>query len=94
MIKNRYENIIKLLCEYKGISTNELYKLLKDKNYKYIFCLLLKKYGYNFEEFQGEKPILTKRAVSYNYKRAQEMFLINRDFREMYFEIDDELRKI
>ncbi|WP_234122338.1 ribose-5-phosphate isomerase [Clostridium hydrogenum] len=94
MIRSRYERIIKLLCEYKGISTSELYKLLKDKNCKYIFCLLLRKYGYNFNDFQETKPVFNKRTLNYNYKKAQEMFLINKSFREMYFEIEDELRKI
>lgn len=31
MIKRRYDKIIELMCEYKGISRKELCKLLKDK---------------------------------------------------------------
>lgn len=89
----RYDKIIEFMCEYKGISKDELYKLLRDKNCKYIFFLLLKKYGDKVENINNIIPEVSKRSINYTCRKAQEKFLINREFREMYFEIEDELKK-
>lgn len=94
MIKRRYDKIIELMCEYKGISRRELYKILKDKNCKYMLFLLLKKYGIGYEFIKSDIPTCNKRIINYNCKRAEKMFLINKEFRDMYFEIEDEIEKI
>lgn len=94
MIKRRYEKIIELMCEYKGISKRDLYKLLKDRNCKYMLFLLLKKYGCGYEFIKSDMPACNKRIINYNCKRAEKMFLINKEFRDMYFEIEDEIEKI
>lgn len=94
MIKRRYERIIELMCEYKGINKRDLYKLLKDKNCKYMLFLILKKYGGGYEYIKNDIPECNKRIINYNCKRAEKMFLINKEFRDMYFEIEDEIEKI
>lgn len=94
MIKRRYEKIIELMCEYKGINKIDLYKLLKDKNCKYMLFLILKKYGGGYEFIKNYIPECNKRSINYNCKKAEKMFLINKEFRDMYFEIEDEIEKI
>ncbi|KOF56660.1 MULTISPECIES: hypothetical protein [Clostridium] len=94
MIKRRYDKIIELMCEYKGISRKELCKLLKDKNCKYMLFLLLRKYGVGYEFIKKDMPTFSKRTINCNFKRAEKMFLINKEFRDMYFEFEDEIEKI
>ena len=96
MLKSiHYDKIIEAICEVKGIKNHELLKILKDKECKYILFLLLKKYrcgdiesGYN--DFQ----ISNKRAVNYGSKKAEERFFINKEFREMFFEIESILDEV
>jgi hypothetical protein len=85
-----YEKIIEAICEVKGIKTYELLRVLKDKECKYILFLLLKKYKCKDEESAYKDFLISsKRAASYGSKKAEERFFVNKEFREMYFEIED-----
>lgn len=91
MIINRmelYPKIIDALCEIKEIPKEKLFKILKDRDCKLIFFLLLKKYKcVNLEKINEDFSINIKRAISYNLKKAEESLFVNKDFREMYFEV-------
>ena len=89
-----YEKIIEAICYVKGIKRHETLKILRDREYKYILFLLLKKYKCSdVESVCKDFPISSKRAVNYGLKKAQERFFINKEFREMYFEIENILDK-
>jgi len=89
-----YEKIIEAICYFKGVKRNESLKILRDREYKYILFLLLKKYKCkNVEDVYKDFKISSKRAVNCNLKKAEERFFINKEFREMYFEIQDMLDK-
>jgi hypothetical protein len=96
MLKNiDYEKILEAICEVKGIKSDELLKILKDKECKYILFLLLKKYKCeDVESVYKDFLISSKRAVNYGSKKAEERFFINKEFREMFFEIEDMLDKV
>lgn len=85
-----YEMVIRAICKVKGIKTNELLKILKDKECKYILLLLLKKYRCGNMESECEDFLASnKRSVSYVSKKAEERFFVNKEFRDMYFEIEE-----
>ncbi|HID0854276.1 TPA: hypothetical protein ACXDA3_002542, partial [Clostridium botulinum] len=42
---SKYENIIKLLCKYKGLSEYEMIKIMGDNECRYLLFLLLRKYN-------------------------------------------------
>ena len=85
-----YEKIIEAICEVKGIKRYELLRVLKDKECKYVLFLLLKKYKcQDVESAYKDFLISSKRAAIYGSKKAEERFFINKEFREMYFEIED-----
>jgi hypothetical protein len=96
MLKNiDYEKILEAICEVKGIKSDELLKILKDKECKYILFLLLKKYKCeDVESVYKDFLISGKRAANYGSKKAEERFFINKEFREMFFEIEDRLDKV
>ncbi|WP_373471370.1 hypothetical protein [Carnobacterium alterfunditum] len=95
MLRNiDYEKIIETICYVKGIKRNETLKILGDREYKYVLLLLLKKYKCSDIEYvHKDFPISSKTTVNYGLKKAEERFFINKEFREMYFEIEDILEK-
>lgn len=91
---NKYENIISAICKVKGITKEELYKILKDKDCKYLMFLLLNKNKcLNIDFINRDFSINSKRIVNNNIRKAQEKLLINKEFREIYFGLQDELDK-
>lgn len=92
--EDKYSKIIDTICEIKGISKDELYKILKDKECKYLMFLLLKKYKCaDMEILNRDFSIDSRKSVNYNFKRAEEKFFINKEFRDMFFEAEDIIDK-
>ncbi len=90
-----YDKIIEAICYVKGVKRHESLKISKDREFKYILFLLLKKYKCGDAENIYEKfQILNKRSINYGLKKAEERFFINKEFREMYFEIENVLDKV
>lgn len=94
-MNNKYEKILSVLCEFKGISSQELINILKDKECKYLLFLFLKKYKcIDLKKLEEDFSIKSKKSINYNCKKAQEKFLINKDFRDQYFEMEELISKI
>ena len=95
---NREENyvkIIEVLCKYKGINKEELFRILKDQESKYLLFLLLKKYKCaDLDKLNKDFSIESLKSVNYNVKKAEEKFFINKNFRDMYFEAEEIIKKI
>lgn len=93
-INSKYEKIIKFMCKYKNISQNELLKILKDRDCKYILLLLLKKYRcMDVNIINTYFPDYSRKSLNYCFKKAKEKFFINKEFRDEYFEIEDNIKK-
>lgn len=85
--EDKYTKIIETICELKGLGRDELFRILKDKDCKYLLFLLLNKYKCtDIEMLQRDFLIESKKSVRYNLKKAEERFFINKEFRDMYFE--------
>jgi len=87
--------VMNVLSTYLGIEVKEINEILKKKENKYIFLLLLK----NYRCLQKDKVkeilnIINDKSIKYNMDKAEEKFLINKEFREMYCEIEDDINKI
>lgn len=90
---NRYKNIIEFLCQYKGVSEGELFKILEDEDCKYLLALLLKKYDcLNQQEFHENFPS-SKVSFKEYMRNAEEKMLFNKRIRDMYFEAEELLNK-
>lgn len=93
--EKQYERIIEMLCKYKGIKREELYRILKDKECRYVLFLLLKKYNcVVLENLDRDFSIDNKRKVNYNIEKAEEKLLLNKKVREMYFEAETAIERI
>ena len=91
---DKYNIIILNLCKYYGIEFNELDLLLRDREKRLIFLLLIK----NFRCLDVNKTIdmtryINEKNIKVNLKKAEEKVLINKQFREDYFEIEEKIKK-
>lgn len=87
--ETKFKKVITALCEYKGISEDELIELLNNKDSRYLIFLLLKRYKcVDFEMINKHLILSTRKSINYNLKKAEERFYLNKEFREKYFEAD------
>ena len=93
-MKLNYENVIDTICHMKNIEREKLEEILKDKELKYLSLLILKKYNcLELERIKVDFKINTKRTLKYNENKAEEKFLVNYNFRDKYFDMDEEMNK-
>ena len=95
MIEDKYDKIITFICAYKNISKEELFRILKDRECKYLLLLLLEKYRCaDMTRLSHDLSVNSPKSIKYSIKKAEEKFFINRDFRELYFELEEMIEKI
>jgi hypothetical protein len=92
---DKYTKIIDFICIYKNISRVDLFKLLRNRESKYLLLLLLKEYkcvniDRMCEEFKSKNP----GTIKSNFRKAEEKFYVNREFREKYYEVEEMIKKI
>lgn len=93
--EERYVKIINFICSYKNIQYDEMIKILKDKECKYLLFLLLKKFDCTDRDTLSKYLYSnSKKSLNYNFKKAQEKFFLNKEFREKYFEVEYILKEI
>ncbi|WP_163192871.1 ribose-5-phosphate isomerase [Clostridium thermarum] len=93
--QSRYDAIIEIICNYKGISKEQLSDILRDRECKYLLFLLLEKYKCTeLDYIRKDLRISTKKSIRNNVKKAEEKFFINREFREKYLELEKIAQKI
>lgn len=87
--------IINILAVYLGVEVKEINNKLKKKENKYLLLLLLERYNcLNGKNVKDLLEIISDKSIKYNIGKAQEKFLVNKRFREMYLEIQEGLNKI
>lgn len=93
-LSDKYEKVINTICAMKGIEKEELYKVLEDRECKYLLFLLLRKHKCDdMEKISRDFYINNKRVVNYNIRKGQERLLINTGFREIYFEVENKIKE-
>ena len=91
---NKYENIIMILCQYYEVNYEEFNKLLKKREKSYLTVLLMKKFRcLNSEGLKEKLGIISNRILHYNIKIAEEKILINKKFRDEYFELEEKIKE-
>ncbi|AYE34722.1 hypothetical protein [Clostridium septicum] len=87
--------VINILCKQFNMKKEDLNKFIKKRENKYLLLLLLKNYKcLKKEDLEEIKNIINGKMINYNLKKAEEKLLINKDFRELYFKIEERLDKI
>lgn len=91
---DKYLKILRVIALYNNMDDENFIKLLKNRDNKYLLLLFLK--NYKCMDKEKIKEIFNYKntsSINYNVKKAEEKFLINKDFREKYFEIEENLLK-
>jgi hypothetical protein len=93
--EEKYLRILQVICSIKGIEKEELFRILKDRESKYLLFLLLKKYKCtDMTVLNRDFCIESRKSINYNMKKAEEKFFINKEFRDMYFEAEGIIEKV
>ena len=94
-MQNNYIKVMEILCEYYEVTFEEVDDILKKREDKYLILLILKKYRcFSIERVMEVFKVKNSRSVSYSLKKAEEKFLVNKEFREKYFEVENKIKKI
>ncbi|WP_446898287.1 ribose-5-phosphate isomerase [Clostridium sp. LBM24168] len=93
--EHTYAAIVEILRIYKGLTKDEVFQILKDKDCRYLFFLLIKKYRcFDLKLLKRDLPSINKNKLQNNIKKAEEKLLFNKKIRNMYFEAEDLMDKI
>jgi len=92
--KLKYVRILNNICNYYGINEDEFIKLLKNRDNKYILLLILKNnHCLEIDEIKDIFKVKTSKSISSSLRLAEEKLLVNRYFREKYFELENNIEK-
>lgn len=92
---NRIIIVTNVLCSHFNISSKDLKKILRKKENKYLYLLLLKKYNcLDKEKINKIIDIGSERSIKYNINKAEEKLLINKQFRDTYFMLEEGLERV
>lgn len=83
--QNKYEKIIEMICDIRGVEREELLVILEEEECRNLLFLMLKKYNcLDEEKIRDDFKIENIKSKS---KVAEEKFFINKEFRDTYFEV-------
>ena len=86
----KYKRILDCLCNYYRITEYEYANELKEKDNRYLLLLLLKNCNcLDIKEVKKLLELRDSRSIINNINRAEEKLLMNKIFRENYFELED-----
>ena len=92
-LSDKYLKVLNVIYSYYGMSEGDIIKLLKDKDAKYLLLLLNRHRCIDEERLKAALNVKSKQSITYNLRRAEERLLLNREFRETYFELEQGLLK-
>jgi phage antirepressor YoqD-like protein len=90
----KYVKILNNICSYYGISEERFIEFLKNRDNKYILLLILKNnHCLEMDQVKEIFKLKTSKSINSNLRLAEEKLLINKIFREKYFELEDNIEK-
>ena len=90
----KYLKILNNICNYYGIDEEKFIELLKNRDNKYILLLVLKNNQcLEIDKIKEIFKLKTSKSINSNLRLAEEKLLINKIFREKYFELEDNIDK-
>ena len=92
--KLKYVKILNNICNYYGINEDKFIELLKNRDNKYILLLILKNnHCLEIDKIKEIFKVKTSKSISSSLRLAEEKLLVNRFFREKYFELENNIEK-
>ena len=91
--RSRYEKIIEFICIYKGVKRQDIFKILKNIECRYLLFLLLKRYNCIDQYMLNKDFYIEDSDINKYVNSAQKKMLANIRVRNMYFEAEGILEK-
>jgi len=92
--KLKYVKILNNIFNYYGVNEDKFIELLKNRDNKYILLLILKNnHCLEVDKIKEIFKVKTSKSINSSLRLAEEKLLVNRFFREKYFELEDTLEK-
>lgn len=93
--KLKYIKILKIICSYYGIEEESFIELIKNRDNKYILLLILKNNDcLDKEKIKEILRLKNSKSINNSLRLAEEKLLMNRIFRERYFELENSIDKM
>ena len=83
-----------VVCSYFKVSENEIQKLIEDKRKRDLILLLMKKFDCLEWYKDEENKFILKGRLKNKVNKAEEKMLINREFREIYYLLVNEIDRM
>lgn len=92
---DRIKIVAEIMCKNLDMKAEDLNNILKKKENKYLFFLLLKNYKcLDKEKLKLLIDKISERSINYNINKGEEKLLINKEFREIYFKVEENIDDI
>ena len=92
--KLKYMKILNNICNYYGINEDEFIEVLKNRDNKYILLLILKNnHCLEINKIKEIFKLEIAKNINISLRLAEEKLLINKLFREKYFELENNIEK-
>lgn len=83
-----------ILCKYYGVRCEEFKNCLKKRDNLYLTLLLMKNFKcLNDISVRENLGIINNRMLNNRVKKAEEKILINKNFRDEYFELEEQIKE-
>jgi len=93
--KLKYVKILNNICNYYGVGEEEFIELLKNRDNKYVLLLILKNNNcLEVDKINEIFKVKMSKNINSSLRLAEEKLLVNRFFRERYFELENSIEKI
>lgn len=91
----KYTKILKIIWNYYGIEEENFVELTKKRDDKYILLLILKNNNcLDREKIKDLLRLKNSKSINNSLRLAEEKLLVNRIFRERYFELENNIDKM
>ena len=92
--KLKYVKILNNIFNYYGVNEDKFIELLKNRDNRYILLLILKNnHCLEIDKIKEIFKVKTSKSINSSLRLAEEKLLVNRFFREKYFELENTLEK-
>jgi hypothetical protein len=89
-LSKNYSKLLELTRECFGINKDDVYK---SEDIKYTIILILEKYYPIYGGSFWEEFLIKKEETSFYYNKARERLILDREFRERYFMLKEQVER-
>jgi len=92
---DRIKIVTEVMCKNFNVEVGDLNNILKKKENKYLFFLLLRNYKcLDKEKLKKLIEKVSDRSINYSLNKGEEKLLVNKQFRDNYIRVEEIIDEI